>query len=573
MKKLNNLKFKVPLISFVISFVFVIIFVFIDNNLFRNQLQKVFTDISCIKIDEREKFFLDEMNNKADILLSIRKNRLFTDYLNNKQNAKENLESLFEEIIHADKKMMQIRFLNAQGKEEIRFDRKSFLDNNIEHNRDLQDKSSRYYFTENIKNKEEIWFSKLDLNIEEQMLELPFKGTFRVILPVVKNEKFQGMLILNYFAEPYLNIFLNATINDPILLDKDGYIIDHYEKGKNWSRYHQKTFKIEEKYLKELHRDFVCEGEFTLKKLQLPFQNDLYILLKLNKSNHDAHNQMYTTRAYMVISVFMLLILIICILLYFVFRKFEKDEMDIQILTKEKKKQELLLIQKTKMASLGEMIANIAHQWRQPLTIIALNTTSLERKLQKDKVDKEFIEAYIKRVNSTVLDMSQTIEDFSEFFKPTKVKVVFDIAKLIEKALMILDKTLLDNNIKVIYSTTHNYPYLGYKNELLHVILNIITNSKDALERNTHQNGIIKIDLCKNEDSYKITIQDNGKGIDPNIIDKIYDSYFTTKLQGDGIGIGLYMSKTIIEDSLNGRISLENKNDGALCTIILPKEA
>ncbi|MGB3750976.1 MAG: hypothetical protein WA945_05365, partial [Arcobacteraceae bacterium] len=397
MKKLNNLKFKVPLISFIITFIFVMLFVFLDYHIFYSQLKKVFTDISCVKIDEREKYFFNELKNKKDILLSIRKNRLFSEYLNNKENAQKNIESLFEEIIHSNKWMMQIRFLDAKGIEKIRFDRKNLLNNDIEHIKDLQDKSSRYYFTDNIKNKEEVWFSKLDLNIEEKMLDLPFKGTFRVVLPVVKNEQFQGILVLNYFAQPYLNIFLNATIYDTILVDKDGYIINHHDEKKNWSRYKKNPFKIEEVYLKELKHDLVWKDEFTLKKLNLPFQNELFLLLKLNKSNQDAQNNMYYMRAYMVISVFMLLILTMCILLYFVFKKFERDELDIQILTKSKKKQDIILIQKAKMASVGEMIGNIAHQWRQPLTVIALNTTNLERKLEKEKADKQFILEYIQR--------------------------------------------------------------------------------------------------------------------------------------------------------------------------------
>jgi len=570
MKKINHLKFKVPLISFIVSFLFVIFFVFIDQSIFRGQLEKVFTNISCVKIDEREKFFLGELNNKVDILKSIRKNRLFTEYLNNNQNAKINLESLFRGIIHADKKMMQIRFINKDGIEEIRFDRKNFSDTNIHHIQTLQDKSSRYYFTKNIKDKEEIWFSKLDLNIEEQMLELPFKGTFRIVLPVVKNEQFQGMLILNYFAEPYLNIFLHATIYDAILLDKDGYIIDHYEKEKNWSRYHKKPFKVELEYLQELQHDFLCDGKFTLKKLKTPFENDLFILLKLNQSNQNAQNEMYTMRANMVISVFMLSISLICVLLYFLFKRLEKDELDIQILTKSKKKQDILLIQKSKMASMGEMLANIAHQWRQPLTIIALNTTNLEQKLHKQKADKEFIKKYIKKVNSTLSDMSQTIEDFSNFFKPNKEKTYFDITKIIDETLMILAKSLQDNNIKIIFSNTQDYFYLGYKNELLHVILNIITNSKDALELNKIKNGVINIVVTQKEKNYIITIQDNGKGIYQDIIDKIYDPYFTTKFQKKGIGLGLYMSRIIVEESLSGKILLENKDDGVLCTITLP---
>lgn len=570
MKKLNNLKFKVPFISFSLSLIFIILFVFLDYTIFRNQLDKVFMDNSCTKIDERENFFANEINNKKDILFSIRRNRFFPEYLNGEKDAIENLKSLFEEIIYANSTMMQIRFLDEKGIEKIRFDRDDFLSNNIEEIQELQDKSSRYYFTENIKNKEKIWFSNLDLNIEEQKIEYPFKGTFRVVLPVVKNDQFQGILIVNYFSEPYLDLFLNATIYDSILVDKDGFIISHYDKTKSWSRYQKEPFKIDHKYLVALNSNFVCTGDFALKKLILPFQDELYLILTLNETNQIAHKQLYEIRAYTIITLFLSLMLILSIVLYFIFRKFEQDELDIQILTKRQKKQDILLVQQSKMASMGEMLANIAHQWRQPLTVIALNTTHLEQKVNKQKADKKFILEYIKNVNNTLSNMSQTIEDFSQFFKPNKEKTIFDIGKTIDSALMILDKTLQENNITIIFSNTKNYEYRGYKNELLHVILNIISNSKDALEINNVQNATIEIKITQELKYYTITIKDNGKGIDPNILHKIYDPYFSTKFQKEGTGIGLYMSKIIIEDSLDGEITLENYDEGVLCKIKLP---
>jgi len=206
------------------------------------------------------------------------------------------------------------------------------------------------------------------------------------------------------------------------------------------------------------------------------------------------------------------------------------------------------------------------------LTIIALNTTHLEQKINKQKADEKFILEYIRNVNNTLSSMSQTIEDFSEFFKPNKEKTIFDISKTIDSALMILDKTLQENNITIVFSNTTNYEYLGYKNELLHVILNIISNSKDALEINYVQNATIEIKVTQNSKYYTITIQDNGKGITPDILHQIYDPYFSTKFQKNGTGIGLYMSKIIIEESMNGEILLENHNDGVLCTITLPKK-
>lgn len=577
MKKVNNLKIVVPIVSFILSFILVIFYVTIDYSVFENQISKVFMKNSFNKVYERESYFQDQVKDIENVLLAIRKNDLFHQYLQDKKNSKKNLESLFQEVIMSHSWMMQIRFINHKGIEEIRFDRENISKQNIKSIKSiksikkLQDKSAEYYFQENITHQEKVWFSKLDLNRENGSIEEPFKPTFRVVLPVVDKE-FQGILVINYFAQPLLEKLFNAPLYDSILVDKDGYILHHYEEEKRWSRFQEKPFKIKKCYLSHIQDSFFSNDKFVLKKLDLPFQNEIYMILQLNSVNQFEQKELYKTKTIIVVLIYMFVMLFINILLYLIFKQLELNELDIQVLTKSKKKQDNLLIQQSKMASMGEMLANIAHQWRQPLAIIAVNTTNLERKNKNNKTTKEFIENYIDKINYTIKNMSQTIEDFSAFFKPNKEKISFDLTKSIDEALIILNETIVKDHITIQYDNTTEYNYKGYRNELLQVLLNIIKNAKDAIKIANITNGTIKIIITENNNNYEISIADNGTGIPEEIIDKIFEPYFTTKFQHKGTGIGLYMCKIIIEDSLQGEIELKNKNNGTLCTIKLPKE-
>lgn len=571
MKKINNLKVKIPILSFLLSIILMCLYIFIDHSIFESQISQIFMKNSVNKIHEREIYFQNQLKNTQNTLLAIRNNKLFLNYLKEKKSSKVAVESLFQQIIRSNKWMMQVRFINNKGIEEIRFDRKSFLSNNIINITDFQDKSSKYYFIKNIKKKEEVWFSKVDLNIEYNKIETPFKPTYRAVLPVVQ-DGFKGILVINYFVEPLLKRLFHAPLYDSILVDKDGYILYHYNKDKNWSRYQEKPFKIERRYLKNIKKSFYYNDKFVVKKLELPFENELFLILQLNKKNLIEQHELYKTKTIIVVLIYMFLMLIVSAILFAFFKKFETNKLYIQILTKAKRDKNKLLIQKTKMASMGEMLANIAHQWRQPLAAIAINTTHLERKNKKGKLTKEFVDTYVDTINYTIQNMSQTIEDFSDFFKPNKEKVSFDLTKIIDEALIILTKNLLENSINIEFDNSVNYNYKSYKNELLQVLLNIIKNAKDAIKIANINNGTIKIKIIENKNNYEISIADNGTGISEDILDKIFEPYFTTKFQDKGTGIGLYMCKIIIEDSLQGEIELKNKNNGTLCTIKLPKE-
>ncbi len=225
-----------------------------------------------------------------------------------------------------------------------------------------------------------------------------------------------------------------------------------------------------------------------------------------------------------------------------------------------------IMFQQARFASMGEMIGNIAHQWRQPLSELDILLFNLKKSFFIQN-DKNKFTIYYKSSQKVIKRMSQTIDDFRNFFKQNKEKNQIDVQKLIKEAILIIKETFKSNNIKIIFNIKNSIIINGHKNELLQVVLNILNNAKDALILNKTDDRKIFIDI-KKEKSVKIIICDNGGGIKKDIIDKIFDPYFTTKHSSQGTGIGLYMSKKIIEQN-GGAIDVYNNCDGACFEIKL----
>ena len=165
--------------------------------------------------------------------------------------------------------------------------------------------------------------------------------------------------------------------------------------------------------------------------------------------------------------------------------------------------------------------------------------------------------------------MSQTINDFRYFFQPDKEISIFTISSIFDESLKFLKEGLARHCITIEIEEYSDYKIIGHKNELVQVLLNLVNNSKDAITFTDKKDGKIWLNVEKDED-IKIKLQDNGGGIGDEIIDKVFEPYFTTKFKEEGTGIGMYMSKMIIEQSMGGTLYIENKNDGVLVTITLP---
>jgi len=249
----------------------------------------------------------------------------------------------------------------------------------------------------------------------------------------------------------------------------------------------------------------------------------------------------------------------------------EEYKSELQEKIKKIKEKQKILIQNSKMASMGEMIANIAHQWRQPLnSLSALHTVLMMDYEDNGKLTQEEIAQFKEESSQYIHKMSSTIDDFRNFFSPTKEKEQFVISNAIKESIKFVKDSYLDSNVELIDRTQDGDTQMySHKNELMQVIMILLNNSRDAVVCNKIEKPQVIVDLVHKGEKIEIRIKDNGGGIDDDIVDRIFEPYFTTKFKSNGTGVGLYMSKMIIEDSLGGELVLENHDDGVLATLIL----
>ena len=237
------------------------------------------------------------------------------------------------------------------------------------------------------------------------------------------------------------------------------------------------------------------------------------------------------------------------------------------------KNQDRVLQEQSRLAQMGEMISMIAHQWRQPLGAISATSINLQMKIELENFDlntkdgqekqNKYFSNELKNIDDLVDNLTTTIDDFRNFYKPNKKSITCKLENIIEKSLNIIEKSLESDNIKIIKQYNCIDTVKVYDNEVTQVILNIFKNSQDNLKEKNIENPYIKIST-KNRIIY---ICDNGGGIEEHIIEKIFDPYFSTKDEKNGTGLGLYMSKVIVEEHHNGKLKVENTADGA-CFII-----
>ncbi|ADG92306.1 PAS/PAC sensor signal transduction histidine kinase [Arcobacter nitrofigilis DSM 7299] len=228
---------------------------------------------------------------------------------------------------------------------------------------------------------------------------------------------------------------------------------------------------------------------------------------------------------------------------------------------REIKEKEMLFFKQSKMAAMGEMIGNIAHQWRQPLSVISAVSTGLKLKLMVGKYDEEDIISSLDSMNESAQYLSQTIDDFRNFYKSDKEKTWVTSNFIIDKNKNLIISTLKDNGITlVVNNKCENLEIDTYLNELIQATVNIFNNAKDALNlNNQNKNKFIFFDVFQEDKYLVLSIKDNAGGIPKDIIDKVFEPYFTTKHKSNGTGIGLYMTHQIIENHINGKIELRNE--------------
>ncbi|WP_419768038.1 PAS domain S-box protein [Arcobacter sp.] len=296
MKKISNkLKeffFIFLLFSFILAFVNIIVekFFFLDN------VQKIAMGVALNKVKEREHTLQEFLNESKHLIIFLRKIKAFNDFLEN-SNSKNEVEEIFLKYIQSHKRFMQVRYIDKNGLERIRVQRDK--QNSISYkvsNEKLQNKANRDYFiTSKTKPLEEVWFPKIDLNIENNEIEIPFNPTLRVILPVKYKNKFDGIIIINYFFNEFLNDFMNTSLYDMILFDGKGFPLVHYEKDKSWGFYSSGMYNISQEYPKDYKRilgnEIIVTNTYVSKKIETSMSDNLFLVLKLKQKYIEEQNK------------------------------------------------------------------------------------------------------------------------------------------------------------------------------------------------------------------------------------------------------------------------------------------
>ena len=234
------------------------------------------------------------------------------------------------------------------------------------------------------------------------------------------------------------------------------------------------------------------------------------------------------------------------------------------------KAQEELMIVQSKQASMGEMISMIAHQWKQPLTVIGAVISSIQVHQAMGTSSAEELDEQSELIMRQVQYLSQTISDFRNFFKHHKESKTMEAFEIIDDSLLIIGKLLENSSIELRTSYLSTKHFTTYTNELRHVFINLIKNAADILVEKKKEGRWIKISSYNDEEFIHFEVSDNGGGIETSIMEQLFEPYMSTKSEDKGTGLGLHMSQTIVENHLNGRISCKNGEEGAVFTVTLP---
>lgn len=227
------------------------------------------------------------------------------------------------------------------------------------------------------------------------------------------------------------------------------------------------------------------------------------------------------------------------------------------------REKDLLLMQQSKLAAMGEMIGSIAHQWRQPLNTVGLIVQDIRNASQSGTLGKGYLDDSVEKTMAIIRHMSMTIDDFRNFYLPEKERRRFNVGEVVVHALSVIRASFEDKGIAIDIDAEKDLTVDGFPNEFVQVLLNLLGNARDVLIERKIENPRVTVRCFREDDGTVVTIGDNAGGISGDIAGKIFDPYFSTKKETKGTGIGLYMSKVIVEKNMNGKLTAYNTGDGA----------
>ena len=328
---------------------------------------------------------------------------------------------------------------------------------------------------------------------------------------------------------------------------------DIFNLSKNGGGFISYDYKITDSEI-PLRKTSYVKGLFSWKWIIGKGFYDDYLNQIIEKKSLEL-NQEFNEKIKNILLIASLLTLILLFISIYISKLLEKKFQNYKL---EINKQEHILSQQSKMAAMGEMLGNIAHQWRQPLSVITTVATGMKLQKEFNTLDDETFEKSIQNITNSALYLSETIDNFRNFFKTDKYKTTFNIKNTFEKLFKLTSAQFKNLEITFV-NEINDYELYNYENELIQALINILNNAKDALE-NINTPKVIFISTKKKEDKVIIKITDNAGGIDEKIIDKVCEPYFTTKHQAKGTGIGLFMTEEIIVKHLEGNFSIKNVN-------------
>jgi PAS domain S-box-containing protein len=241
----------------------------------------------------------------------------------------------------------------------------------------------------------------------------------------------------------------------------------------------------------------------------------------------------------------------------------EELENRVALRTAELREKDQMLLLQSRQAAMGEMIGNIAHQWRQPLNTLGLAIQQILQFYDIGELNGDYLEQSVGTSMELIRHMSKTIDDFRNYFKPDKEKAEFKVNEAIVNTVSLIEDSFKNQHIGIEVIATDDPTILGFRNEFAQALLNILNNARDALMERQPRNPRVAITICREGDRAVITISDNAGGVPEEIMGKIFDPYFTTKGPQEGTGVGLFMSKAIIEKNMGGRLAARNAGEGA----------
>jgi signal transduction histidine kinase len=487
--------------------------------------------------------------------------------------------SLFYHFLKADTHIMQIRFIDLNGDEKIRFDR--LRDGTLRQipSNELQNKADRYYFRQFAALSENmVDFSELDLNIEHGTLDTPFNPTLRAGIAVYKNGVKIGIIVINYYMQEWIQNLKSNNVSTLYLIDQDGYFLIHPEPSWSWSRYRSSAKSAAEYFRLSPSRFSLLNGEEYrwIDEDTVAFSLDLYgqKLLAL-------YQPKVSPRDILIRRLFQFGLIILVSLLFIVIPLIEMVRFNLRRFEEERTKNNIILVHQSKLEAMGDMLGAIAHQWRQPLNSVGLIMQDLVSAFNYRELDKEYLKRSEKGVMEQLLFMSQTIDAFRNFFADDKkeescnlIEIVMEIRTLFLTQLHtheIILEVMCSKEGETVHpcqdeSETERFNLNSYPALIKQILLSLITNAKEALEHSS-SNRTITLTLYSDKDTLRIDVSDKAGGINPLIAKRIFEPYYTTKEMGTGLG--LTIAHTLAKQHLQGDLILQPQTEKGVCTFTL----